>query len=77
MWRLINGDQVGSLVVVVIDLGIVTEPPKLYGPHTPVTVSKISDGYACNPGHEKPNSRNRTELPENRTELPKPIGFGS
>jgi hypothetical protein len=28
-------------------------------------------------GHEKLNSRNRTELPDTRTEIPKPIGFGS
>jgi hypothetical protein len=31
----------------------------------------------ANLGHEKPNSRNQTELSENRTELPEPIGFGS
>jgi hypothetical protein len=28
---------------------IVTEPPKLLGPHAPVLVSKTSDGYACAP----------------------------
>jgi hypothetical protein len=27
----------------------VAEPPKLLGPHTPVLVSKTSDGYACAP----------------------------
>jgi hypothetical protein len=28
---------------------VVTEPPKLYGPHAPVIVPKTSDGYACTP----------------------------
>jgi hypothetical protein len=27
----------------------VAEPPKLYGPHAPVTIPKTSDGYACTP----------------------------
>jgi hypothetical protein len=27
----------------------VAEPPKLFGPHAPVLVSKTSDGYACAP----------------------------
>jgi hypothetical protein len=27
----------------------IAEPPKLYGPHAPVIVSKTSDGYACTP----------------------------
>jgi hypothetical protein len=41
-------------------------------------ISFLKDQWPLiNPRHEKPNSRNRTELPENRTELPEPIGFGS
>jgi hypothetical protein len=30
-------------------LGMVAEPPKLYGPHAPVIVPKTSDGFACTP----------------------------
>jgi hypothetical protein len=28
---------------------IVAEPPKLFGPHAPIIVSKTLDGYACAP----------------------------
>jgi hypothetical protein len=31
------------------DINVVTEPPKLLGPHAPDLVSKTSDDYACAP----------------------------
>jgi hypothetical protein len=52
-------------------------------PHTAHASDRVTDSFGpflltvFNPGHEKPNSRNRTELPDNRTEFSEPIGFGS
>jgi hypothetical protein len=39
----------GTPLLQILDLSNVAEPPKLYGPHTPVIVLKTSDCYAWAP----------------------------
>jgi hypothetical protein len=47
-------------------LGVVAEPPKLYGPHAPVIVPETSDRYACVPDNLKSLS-GVLEKPESST----------
>jgi hypothetical protein len=46
---ILAGDKEGSDSPTAVVAEFVAEPPKLYGPHAPVIVSKTSDGYACTP----------------------------
>lgn len=41
------GEELKKLLAAGFVKGVVTEPPKLYGPHAPIIVPRTSDSYAC------------------------------